>query len=77
MSIDRTGHLVAQFPELETILSSMEGNPPFPTKWRQVRVRFVNGMIVEGQMRSEHAERFISDAAKSANVASYMLGQEI
>lgn len=77
MSIDRTGHLVAQFPELEGILSNMEGTPGHPVKVRFIRVKFTNGMIVEGQMRSEHAERFIDDAAKSQNVASYMLGEEI
>lgn len=77
MSIDPTGHLTAQFPELDSIISSMEGAPGHPVKVRYVRVKFTNGVIVEGQMRTAQAERFIDDAAKSSNVASYSLGEEI
>lgn len=74
---DRTGHLTAQFPELEAIISNMEGDPGSPIKHRHVRVRFRNGCTFEGDMRSEHAERFIDGASKSPNVVSYMLGEEI
>lgn len=80
-SIDPTGHLVAQWPELEELIVHMQRVDPgvdhllAPRKaYRDIRVRWKNGLVLEGRMRSGLAQQFIADAAKSEHVASFFLG---
>lgn len=75
LNLDPTGHLAAQFPELEGIFQGLE-LASYPAPRRDIRIRWKNGVTLEGTMSPQAAQRFAEQALKSPLVASVRLGEE-